>query len=311
MLSGWGAAGELQREAMPSTSLERVRSRDAKVFRDPAVPGEGRGIRCRLRAAAAAVRGRGRRHWRRSKRAPSAPDALPASASPPAGDYVRLSAVAVSIMDTPVYQRLRFLKQLGMTGERLCLLLACAAACAPLSAAPGMWGTSSGSAPAPAPDQQRAHGPPPAAPPNTSHRCHCCPPLALAAELVYPGACHTRFAHSLGVAHRAKVRRGWAGLEGCAGAAARGGATPQACAHAQPAAGSASACCPAALRSPWGGDAALSPLPLAPACAPLRSCLPRAAPLPSPQEFALRLHSKQPHLLLTDSDLVCLEVAGE
>lgn len=54
------------------------------------------------------------------------------------GDYVKLSATAVAISDTPIFQRLRYLKQLGM------------------------------------------------------------------AEFVFPGATHTRFFHSLGVAHRAK-----------------------------------------------------------------------------------------------------------
>lgn len=34
------------------------------------------------------------------------------------GDYVKLSSVAVSIVDTPIFQRLRYLKQLGMTGGR-------------------------------------------------------------------------------------------------------------------------------------------------------------------------------------------------
>ncbi|KAI3428522.1 hypothetical protein D9Q98_007345 [Chlorella vulgaris] len=54
------------------------------------------------------------------------------------GDFVRLSATAAAIVDTPIFQRLRHLKQLGMT------------------------------------------------------------------EYVYPTATHTRFVHSLGVAHRAK-----------------------------------------------------------------------------------------------------------
>lgn len=32
------------------------------------------------------------------------------------GDYVKLSATAVAISDTPIFQRLRYLKQLGMAG---------------------------------------------------------------------------------------------------------------------------------------------------------------------------------------------------
>ena len=39
----------------------------------------------------------------------------------PAGDYVRLSPTAVAVVDTPIFQRLRFLKQLGMTGALLCV----------------------------------------------------------------------------------------------------------------------------------------------------------------------------------------------
>lgn len=42
----------------------------------------------------------------------------PLSVIPLAGDYVRLSAVAVSIVDTPIFQRLRYLKQLGTAGAR-------------------------------------------------------------------------------------------------------------------------------------------------------------------------------------------------
>jgi hypothetical protein len=92
---------------------------------------------------------------------------------PLAGDFVRLSATAAAIVDTPIFQRLRHLKQLGMTGD------CCNSAF--LRSAP--------------PDALT------------------CPlPLILAcllacwcAEYVYPTATHTRFVHSLGVAHRAKV----------------------------------------------------------------------------------------------------------
>lgn len=87
---------------------------------------------------------------------------------------MRLSATAVAIVDTPIFQRLRYLKQLGTTGEDC-------------SACPG----------------RRRLPRRSTSPPSDKHPWDK-PPPASDAEYVYPGATHTRFAHSLGVAHRAR-----------------------------------------------------------------------------------------------------------
>lgn len=65
---------------------------------------------------------------------------------------------------------------------------------------------------------------------------------------------------------------------------------------------------------PLGGHTRSPARPLVASLAPPPHSLPSFLPLihcPAAQEFALRLYAKQSYLLLTDSDLVCLEVAGE
>ena len=148
----------------------RVRSKEVKRFRDNAVTGELRSSRRskgRVLLPAAACRAA-------AAQPPPPACRLPQPTLSAAGDYVRLSATAVAIVDTPLFQRLRYLKQLGTAGEN-----AAAAACRPLPAS--LAATVTG-----------------------MPRCAVAPPAA-AAEYVYPGATHTRFAHSLGVAHRAKA----------------------------------------------------------------------------------------------------------
>ena len=168
---------------------------------------------------------------------------------PHPGDYVRLCQTSVSIVDTPPFQRLRYLKQLGMSGART------------RGAAwqQGSW--------------LQLRMPPAGRPACACRQCRDSFLYSPPADFVYPGATHTRFAHSLGVAHRARVS--------AAGGAARAASTRPA----------AACCCSDPV---W--HFALS-------------CL-RALHLTHLQELALRLKERQPELALTDSQLVVLEVAG-
>lgn len=203
------------------------------------------------------------------------------STTPSAGDYVRLSPTAVAIVDTPVFQRLRYLKQLGTAGG------CCASARRRRQRFPLLLRI----LPPPAPTSSLLR-------PATT-RCSCCR-IRLSRGHAHPVCA---FAGRGPPSQGGQGSASWGSGGPPRGSASTG--SGMRCAKGACARGPlAAACRPVgrALTSRRRFDA-LKKKELPPFASAIH---PHAAK----QEIALKLVAKQPELALTDSDLLVLEVAG-